>query len=77
MALNRRSFLASSSAALAGAAPQASAAAGSGPAELHVGACQILTFPDTKKSAAKICSWMETAAKKQVDVVVFPEACLC
>lgn len=77
MNLNRRSFLASSGAALTGAAPGNAAAPGSGPAELHVAACQILTFPDTKKSAEKVCAWLETAAQKQVDVVLFPEACLC
>lgn len=45
--------------------------------ELRVGACQILTFPEPKRSAEKICHWLETAAKETLDVVAFPEASVC
>jgi predicted amidohydrolase len=45
--------------------------------ELRVGACQILTFPAPKRSAEKICQWLEAAAKDALDVVVFPEATIC
>jgi predicted amidohydrolase len=44
---------------------------------LRVAACQILTYPDTSRSADKICSWIEKAANAEVDVVVFPEATIC
>lgn len=44
---------------------------------LRVAACQILNYPDVKKSTAKVLQWIETAAKDGVDVVSFPEACLC
>ena len=44
---------------------------------LRVAACQILTFPDTRRSTEKICSWLEKAAKDRIDVVVFPEAAVC
>jgi predicted amidohydrolase len=77
MKLNRRSFVASSALGLAappGASPQALST--SRP-ELRVAACQILTFPDTRRSAEKICSWIEKAAKDRVDVVAFPEAAVC
>jgi predicted amidohydrolase len=45
--------------------------------ELRVAACQILTFHDTKRSAEKICSWIEKAAGEKIDVVTFPEAAVC
>jgi len=45
--------------------------------KLRIAACQILTYPDVKKSADKILQWMKVAAKDKVDVVAFPEACLC
>jgi len=45
--------------------------------ELRVGACQILTFPDPRRSAEKICQWLERASKEALDVVAFPEASLC
>jgi predicted amidohydrolase len=70
MKVNRRTFFASSSMALA--SPQR--AAGS---ELRVAACQILTYPDTCRSAEKICSWLEKAAADKIDVVAFPEAVVC
>ena len=78
MAINRRSFMSSSAAALASAAP-AAASQSSRPSarELRVAACQILTFPEPKRSAEKICSWIEKASKDKVDVVAFPEAAVC
>lgn len=45
--------------------------------ELRVAACQILTFPETGRSAEKICAWIERAARAGADVVVFPEAAIC
>lgn len=48
-----------------------------GPGCLRVAACQILTFPDVAKSTEKVVSWIEAAAKDGVDVIAFPEACLC
>ena len=45
--------------------------------ELRVAACQILTYPDTRRSTEKICSWMEKAATEKIDVVAFPEAAVC
>jgi omega-amidase len=44
---------------------------------LRVAACQILTYPDVEKSTKKILRWIETAARDDVDVIAFPEACLC
>ena len=44
---------------------------------LHLAACQILTGPDTEKSADKIIAWIHEAAQKGIDVVAFPEAALC
>src|SRR5439155_1308934 len=76
--MNRRNFL-SSAAALAAARPAGAAendAPPKGP-QLHVAACQILTFPEPAKSAQKICAWIEKAAQDKVDVVVFPEAAIC
>jgi len=48
-----------------------------GPGCLRVAACQILTYPDVAKSTEKVVSWIEAAAKDGVDVILFPEACLC
>jgi predicted amidohydrolase len=45
--------------------------------QLRVAACQILTFSQPEKSAQKICSWIEKAARDSVDVVLFPEAAIC
>ena len=42
-----------------------------------VAACQILTYPVLEKSVQKIVKWMKSASEDGVDVVVFPEACLC
>src|SRR5262245_46794264 len=75
MAIKRRSFLSSATLGLASAA-QASQTPfrASG---LDVLACRILTFPEPKKSAEKIRSWIEKAASEEIDVVVFPEAAVC
>ena len=76
--MKRRKFIASTTASLAGAAWAAPL-----PSEqkagrtLRVAACQILTSPDTSRSADKICSWIERAVDAEVDVVVFPEAAIC
>jgi omega-amidase len=48
-----------------------------GKSTLRVAACQILTYPDVEKSTEKILHWIETAAQDGVDVIAFPEACLC
>ncbi len=48
-----------------------------GKGALRVAACQILTYPDVEKSTQKVLHWIETAAKNSVDVIAFPEACLC
>jgi len=45
--------------------------------QLRVAACQILTYPDPAQSADKVLHWMEQDAADGVDVVLFPEACLC
>jgi len=73
MKTNRRSFVGAASAL---ALPDSSAAQPQG-SELRVAACQILTYPDTRRSAAKICSWIEKAAQEKIDVVAFPEAVVC
>jgi omega-amidase len=44
---------------------------------MRVAACQILTFPDPAQSADKVIEWMGRASQDGVDVVAFPEACLC
>jgi len=44
---------------------------------LRIGACQILNYPDVHKSTEKVLYWIEAAAKDDVDVISFPEACLC
>jgi len=48
-----------------------------GEGTLRVAACQILTYPDVEKSTKKILQWIETAAQDGIDVIAFPEACLC
>jgi predicted amidohydrolase len=75
MKVNRRSFVSSSAMTLTGS-QVTPAQTRSGP-ELRVAACQILTFPDTRRSAEKICSWIEKAAADKIDVVLFPEAAVC
>ena len=45
--------------------------------QIRVGACQILNSPEPDKSASKVLAWMEKAASQDIEVVVFPEACLC
>lgn len=77
MKMNRRSFVSAAGASLTGAA---GAEPTSGPVpgkSIHVAACQILTYPEPKRSAEKICSWLEAASKENADVVLFPEAALC
>jgi hypothetical protein len=44
---------------------------------LRVAACQILTGPDVGKSVEKVLQWIAKAASDAVDVIAFPEACLC
>jgi predicted amidohydrolase len=44
---------------------------------LRVAACQILTDPVPQVSAEKVLHWMGRAAADGVEVVAFPEACLC
>jgi predicted amidohydrolase len=44
---------------------------------LRVAACQILTFPSPQASLEKIVPWLGRAAEDGVEVVAFPEACLC
>ncbi|UCG48293.1 MAG: carbon-nitrogen hydrolase family protein, partial [Phycisphaerales bacterium] len=34
-------------------------------------------YPNVQKSTEKVLSWIEAAAKDNVDVISFPEACLC
>lgn len=84
--LNRRSFVSLAlTGAIASCAQAATQTAGqtagttskrSGK-ELRVGACQILTYPEPKRSAEKICHWLEVAAQEALDVVAFPEASVC
>jgi len=45
--------------------------------KLKVASCQILTYQDVQKSVAKVLDWIERAKRENVDVVSFPEACLC
>ena len=45
--------------------------------KLRVAACQILTYGNIGKSVDKVLHWIEKAAQDDVDVVAFPEACLC
>ena len=48
-----------------------------GKGSLRVAACQILNDPDVEKSTKKVLSWIEAAALDGVDIIAFPEACLC
>jgi predicted amidohydrolase len=89
--ISRRTFLASSAVTLTGVAggqSDAARAAGrvsftrhevteKGEGCLRVAACQILTDPDVGKSTEKTLHWIEKAAAEAVDVIAFPEACLC
>lgn len=77
MAISRRSFVSSGAAGLAGAPGAAQETAGNAGGTLRVAACQILTFPEPRRSAEKICSWLEKAARDKIDVVAFPEAAVC
>lgn len=43
----------------------------------RLAACQILSFANPAESADKVLFWMAEAAAAEVDVVAFPEACLC
>ncbi len=45
--------------------------------EIRVAACQILTYPDVERSMGKIIDWMKHASEDSLDVVAFPEGCLC
>jgi predicted amidohydrolase len=81
--ISRREFLVASTGAGAGlvslknstnAQPGSSTHEGS---HIRVAACQILTYSDLEKSVQKIIQWMNSASEDGVDVVVFPEACLC
>lgn len=76
--MNRRSFLHTTAAGFATPCVVTSRANSSDTGEiLRVAACQILTFPEPKRSAEKICSWLESASQEHVDVVAFPEAAIC
>ena len=44
---------------------------------IRVAACQILTAPSPKESAEEVLAWMRVASGEAVEVVAFPEACLC
>jgi predicted amidohydrolase len=48
-----------------------------GPGHLRIAACQTLNYPDVHKSTDKTLRWIEAAARDNVDVISFPEACLC
>jgi len=61
---------------LAGTALAQGDQSGKGTTKLRVAACQILNGPDLTRNTSKILEWIETAAKQDVDVVSFPEACL-
>jgi len=81
--ISRREFLAASTGAgagLVGLKNPANAKVRSSTHEgsrIRVAACKILTYSDLEKSVEKIIQWMNLASKDGVDVVVFPEACLC
>jgi len=82
-AVSRRDFLALGAGAGAGLVNFRSPAYAKSKTSRHgtnhicVAACQILTYPDLDKSVQKIVQWMKSASENGVDVVVFPEACLC
>jgi omega-amidase len=89
--VSRRTLLAGGALTLAGAAGGAGKAAHAAPRVsftrhevgekgqgcLRVAACQILTDPEVSKSTEKVLGWIEKAAADGVDVIAFPEACLC
>jgi len=89
--VSRRTFLAGGALTLAGAAGSQDEAARAsarvsftrhavaekGEGCLRVAACQILTGPDVGQSTEKVLQWIEKAAADAVDVIAFPEACLC
>ena len=81
--ISRREFLVASTGAGAGLVTlknSANAQPGSSTQQgnrIRVAACQILTYSDLEKSVTKIIKWMKSASEDGVDVVVFPEACLC
>lgn len=91
MAVSRRDLLAGGALALAGVGADRVASAseseavspaqheskGRSDGTLRVAACQILTGPDVERSTDEVLRWMETAAADGVDVIAFPEACLC
>ncbi len=45
--------------------------------KLKAASCQILTYPDVQKSVTKVLHWIDKAKQENVDVIAFPEACLC
>jgi predicted amidohydrolase len=45
--------------------------------EITLAACQIQTYADPHASADKVIAWVEQAAAAGVQVLAFPEACLC
>lgn len=85
----RRDFLAGGSVALSvmvgnGTAtsdePQAQATAQRAPVPpefLRVAACQLLTGTDLTANTERILGYIDQAAGQGVDVLLFPEACLC
>jgi len=85
--VSRRTLLAGGALTLAGAAGDPAGAAPvsftrhanaqKGPGSLRVAAGQILTGPDVGQSTEKVLQWIEKAAAEAVDVIAFPEACLC
>jgi hypothetical protein len=83
--ISRRKFLTRGTLAVTGVFPNSDTDVSSnryhidekGKGTLRVAACQILTYPDVEKSTEKILHWIETAAQDGVDVIAFPEACLC
>lgn len=77
MKLSRRSIVTSGTLSLAASPGAASQSSPPPENELRVAACQILTFPDTKRSAEKICDWIAKAAHDKAQVVLFPEAAVC
>ncbi|MCC6293859.1 MAG: carbon-nitrogen hydrolase family protein [Bryobacterales bacterium] len=77
MKVSRRSLVSTGTLSLAVSPVASGQATAPPPGELRVAACQILTFPDTRKSTEKICDWIGKAARGKADVVLFPEAAVC
>ena len=77
--LSRRSFFSLASTGVVATAYAQSPTSTRNPTgnELRIGACQILTFPEPKRSAEKICAWLEKAVQEDLDVMAFPEAAVC